>query len=299
MGSRRERLAELRKQAGHTQQTLAAALNVSRRTVLRWEDGSADPHPAQRRDLATTLDIPMDELADVLRGGPGTSHGDHGARSQVRAPTDGPPGSVPDDTDGSSPKRWTRRHTALVSLAVAGLLVLAGIFVSRIAGDIPAVAAADAAASTPLVSLHSGKCVSVTGDVLAQGTAAHQHPCTGTAGRTWRLERVEQGRTEPTPFLIVGVDSRLCLMPSEQRFGGARRIAQQTCDPTSDVQQWRFVPAQPQRNGHTYGQFINMQRGSCLDVNGGGVADGTPVVLWTCGTQLNQLFGFTAAAHSS
>ncbi|MGH4018533.1 MAG: helix-turn-helix domain-containing protein [Pseudonocardiaceae bacterium] len=112
--------------AGHTQQTLAAALKVHRRSVLRWEDGSVDPHPGQRKRLAAALGISTGELADVLRAGPVASGDDHGSPAEggesaaVVSPVAGA-----EDVAGSHGARWTRRHTRLTSLAVAGGLVAA------------------------------------------------------------------------------------------------------------------------------------------------------------------------------
>lgn len=135
------------------------------------------------------------------------------------------------------------------------------------------------------------------GDVIADGAKTYQHPCTGEPGRTWKLKRVEEGPADPAVFRIVGADSGRCLTFSEERFGGARVIVQQICDPASDAQEWRFV-VEEQRNGFSYGQLINMRRSTCLDINGNSVDVGTPVVLWICGGQYNQRFGVADEAVS-
>jgi len=299
MSGRRERLAELRKQVGHTQETLAAVLEVHRRTVLRWEDGSVDPHPGQRKRLATALGVSMDELTEVLRAGPEAS-GDRDPHAEVDESAAVVPPTVDvdvEDVAGSRWPRWTRRNTLLTSLAVVGgFVVAAGIFLLRSPGDSPA-PAAGAEVSTPLLALHSGRCVTVTGEVTADGAKGHQHACTGEPDQRWHLERVREGPAEPAVYRIVGVGSGRCLTPSEERFGGAPVIVQQTCDPAADAQEWRFI-IEEQRNAFSYGQFINMARSSCLDINGGSVDVGTPVVLWVCGEQRNQRFGVANEAVS-
>ncbi|MGH3906689.1 MAG: helix-turn-helix transcriptional regulator [Pseudonocardiaceae bacterium] len=76
----RERLAKLRKGAGYTQQTLAIeGLKVHRRTVVRWERGSADPQPGLRKRLAEVLGISAEELADVPHAMPHISGVDLGS----------------------------------------------------------------------------------------------------------------------------------------------------------------------------------------------------------------------------
>lgn len=63
----RPRLAEQRKAAGFTQETLAYALGVDRTTVARWESGETEPQPWVRRKLAQRLGVTTDRLAELLR----------------------------------------------------------------------------------------------------------------------------------------------------------------------------------------------------------------------------------------
>ncbi|MGH3815695.1 MAG: RICIN domain-containing protein [Pseudonocardiaceae bacterium] len=295
MSGGRERLAKLRKEAGYTQQTLAMELKVHRRTVVRWERGSADPQPGLRKRLAEALGVSTEELADVLRAEPHTSGVDLGSSPvAVVEPASGMPALVgAGDVAGSQRARWTRLYIAPTVLAVAcGLAVIAGFILLRPGAN--AGVPAGMAVSTQLVALHSGRCVSIVGDVTENGAKAYQEQCTDEPGRTWSLERAGEG-SAPTVLRIVGVDSRRCLTFSEERVGGAQVIVQQTCDPESDAQQWRFVVEQ-QRDGLSYGPLTNMARGGCLDINHDSVEVGTPVVLWTCGSQHNQRFGVADAA---
>ncbi|WP_051942792.1 helix-turn-helix domain-containing protein [Streptacidiphilus rugosus] len=68
MATRRPRLIERRKAVGHTQESLAEAMEVDRTTVGRWESGHAAPQPWMRPKLAGTLDVTVDQLAELLDG---------------------------------------------------------------------------------------------------------------------------------------------------------------------------------------------------------------------------------------
>jgi hypothetical protein len=148
-------------------------------------------------------------------------------------------------------------------------------------------------AATPLVALHSGKCVTITGDLVAAGARTEQQRCDRKTGQSWQLERLPHGARQPAGMHIVAADSRLCLTHSEEPLGGTQMGELLPCDPDSDAQDWRFLGTNQKQDGYIYGQLINMRRGSCLDVYGATTADAAPVALFTCGdTQHhNQLFG--------
>lgn len=58
-------IAELRKQQGLTQQQLADKLNLSNKTISKWESGSGSPDISNLPILADVLGVSVDEL---LRG---------------------------------------------------------------------------------------------------------------------------------------------------------------------------------------------------------------------------------------
>jgi transcriptional regulator with XRE-family HTH domain len=62
----RPRLAEQRKAAGFTQETLAEMLHVDRTTVARWESGITEPLPWIRPRLARVLGVTPGRLAEIL-----------------------------------------------------------------------------------------------------------------------------------------------------------------------------------------------------------------------------------------
>lgn len=58
-------IAELRKEKGYTQQQLADQLNLSNKTISKWESGAGSPDISILTELADVLDVTADEL---LRG---------------------------------------------------------------------------------------------------------------------------------------------------------------------------------------------------------------------------------------
>lgn len=66
---RRERLARRRRAAGYTQEGLAAALNVDRSTVIRWEAGDHSPLPYLRPKLARLLHVAPAQLREIIDDG--------------------------------------------------------------------------------------------------------------------------------------------------------------------------------------------------------------------------------------
>jgi transcriptional regulator with XRE-family HTH domain len=72
---RRVALAGVRKAAGHTQESLAAALHVDRSTVIRWEAGDQAPLPYLRPKLARLLGQSPEQLRELI---------DHSVEVQLR-----------------------------------------------------------------------------------------------------------------------------------------------------------------------------------------------------------------------
>ena len=59
-----EKIKELRKKSGLTQEALAAALNISYQSVSKWESGTASPDIAHLVPLANVFGVTLDELFD-------------------------------------------------------------------------------------------------------------------------------------------------------------------------------------------------------------------------------------------
>ncbi|RDI35363.1 helix-turn-helix transcriptional regulator [Lentzea flaviverrucosa] len=66
VAAKRRGFALRRKNEGFTQELLAAALEIDRTTVQRWESGECAPQPWMRPRLAKTLQVTITELEDLL-----------------------------------------------------------------------------------------------------------------------------------------------------------------------------------------------------------------------------------------
>ena len=66
MATKRTRFAAARRAAGHSQESLAYALQRERSTVARWEAGLSDPVPGARTALARELGVTLTALDELL-----------------------------------------------------------------------------------------------------------------------------------------------------------------------------------------------------------------------------------------
>ena len=57
-----QRIQELRKGAGLTQEQLGARVGVTRQAVSKWENGTSDPSTSNLCALAKLYGIPVEEL---------------------------------------------------------------------------------------------------------------------------------------------------------------------------------------------------------------------------------------------
>ncbi len=85
---RRAALAGVRKSAGHTQESLAAALHVDRSTVIRWEAGDQAPLPYLRPKLARLLDQSTNQLRELIENDSDIRPDDFGASPDIEAAFD-------------------------------------------------------------------------------------------------------------------------------------------------------------------------------------------------------------------
>ena len=60
-----ERIAQLRKSRGMTQEDLARSVFVTRQAVSRWEQGASEPSVDMRKLLAGVLQVPVIDLFDL------------------------------------------------------------------------------------------------------------------------------------------------------------------------------------------------------------------------------------------
>ena len=59
-----EKIYELRKKKGLSQEQLGEEVNVTRQTISNWELGETSPNPEQLKKLSTVLNVSIDELLD-------------------------------------------------------------------------------------------------------------------------------------------------------------------------------------------------------------------------------------------
>lgn len=59
-----EKILDLRKKAGLSQEQLGEKLNVTRQTISNWELGETQPNPEQLKLISKELNISIDELLD-------------------------------------------------------------------------------------------------------------------------------------------------------------------------------------------------------------------------------------------
>ncbi len=61
-------IRELRTERGWSQAELAHQAGVAPSTIYNWESGRYEPRASQMRDLATALDVKMDDIELVETG---------------------------------------------------------------------------------------------------------------------------------------------------------------------------------------------------------------------------------------
>lgn len=119
------RLAELRKQAGLSQQELADRLYVSRQAVSRWESGESMPTVENLLYLSELYGVTVDYL---LKG----DAAQPGKEAPPAAPPPEPARAQPPEAPAETPARRARRWEwiALAACAVA-ILVLLALYIFR------------------------------------------------------------------------------------------------------------------------------------------------------------------------
>ena len=59
-----EKILELRKKSGLSQEELGEKVNVTRQTISNWELGETQPNPDQLKKLSKTFNVSVDEIID-------------------------------------------------------------------------------------------------------------------------------------------------------------------------------------------------------------------------------------------
>jgi transcriptional regulator with XRE-family HTH domain len=103
-----EKILELRKSAGYSQEKLAELLHVSRQAVSKWEAGAAQPTLDNLIELSKLFQVPLDALTGTAQEKPGE-----------RAPEEVPPKELPDERERV---HFRRQRNAL--LVISGVLFI-------------------------------------------------------------------------------------------------------------------------------------------------------------------------------
>ncbi|TDT44475.1 triacylglycerol esterase/lipase EstA (alpha/beta hydrolase family) [Halospina denitrificans] len=140
-------------------------------------------------------------------------------------------------------------------------------------------AANPAHAENRLISLHSNKCVDVSGPSHDNGTNIHQWSCHGNDNQRWYLENYEDGYHR-----IRSKYSDKCLDVSSASHDNGANIQQWDCG-DGENQQWHLAYA-----GNNYYMLKARHSGKCLDVSGVSHDDGANIHQWDCVNGDNQRF---------
>ncbi|KQW03337.1 alpha-L-arabinofuranosidase [Streptomyces sp. Root369] len=147
----------------------------------------------------------------------------------------------------------------MLDAAVAALAALAALLV---AGP------AQAATTSDLRGVASGRCLDVAGVSQTDGANVHIWDCHGGINQQWTL-------TDSAQLTVYG---NKCLDVRGGATTSGTPVQIWTCN-GSDNQQWRVNPD---------GTIVGVRSGLCLEVSGWGTANGTGVQLWSCHGGANQ-----------
>jgi hypothetical protein len=125
---------------------------------------------------------------------------------------------------------------------------------------------------------HSGKCLDVVSQSVADGADVAQYGCNGGANQQWQVLDLGTGYYQ----LIARHSNRCLTVPSASTADGTR-VVQQACGTGDTAQQWQVTDL-----GGGYQRFTARHSGKCLDVVSGSTADGARAAQYACGGGTNQ-----------
>ncbi|MBE3011878.1 ricin-type beta-trefoil lectin domain protein [Microbispora sp. NEAU-D428] len=130
------------------------------------------------------------------------------------------------------------------------------------------------AATAPLVSATSGRCLDVKGNVDTLGTILDIWDCNGQANQAFEFTSAGELRT---------LNGTRCVDAYNNQTSPGTQVVIWSCNGQNN-QKWRQ---------NSDGSITGVQSGLCLDVDHAGTANGTAVILWTCNGQSNQKWSTT------
>jgi hypothetical protein len=128
-----------------------------------------------------------------------------------------------------------------------------------------------------LVARHSGKCLDVADESLADGNPIIQWECHGGPNQRWRLQPASDGY-----YLVIAVQSGKALDANGSSTADGARVAQFTIHGGPNQQWWI------QALGNGYYTLAARHSGKGLDVHGSWIDDSAPVIQWSLHGGPNQ-----------
>ena len=165
---------------------------------------------------------------------------------------------------GPTSRRPARGPRSPVTAGICLAAVLAMVLATALTWSAPA-----SAAVAPLISLASGRCLDVRGNIDTPGTPLNIWDCNGQSNQAFELTSTSELRT---------MNGTRCVDSYNNQTSPGTQAVISTCNGQAG-QKWRQ---------NSDGSITGIQSGLCLDVNQAATANGTTVILWTCNGQSNQ-----------
>ncbi|MEU8177383.1 non-reducing end alpha-L-arabinofuranosidase family hydrolase, partial [Microbispora hainanensis] len=157
-----------------------------------------------------------------------------------------------------------RRSPARMRLVAVLATVMTTVLASVVAWSAPA-----SAAAAPLVSAASGRCLDVSGNTDALGTALQIWDCNGQANQAFEFTSSGELRT---------FNGTRCVDAYNMGTTNGTKVVIWSCNGQTN-QKWRQ---------NSDGSIVGVQSGLCLDVVGAGTSNGSQIQLYSCWGGDNQ-----------
>ncbi|WP_405394701.1 non-reducing end alpha-L-arabinofuranosidase family hydrolase [Microbispora hainanensis] len=157
-----------------------------------------------------------------------------------------------------------RRSPARTRLVAVLATVLTTVLASVVTWSAPA-----SAAAAPLVSAASGRCLDVSGNTDALGTALQIWDCNGQANQAFEFTSSGELRT---------FNGTRCVDAYNMGTTNGTKVVIWSCNGQTN-QKWRQ---------NSDGSIVGVQSGLCLDVVGAGTSNGSQIQLYSCWGGANQ-----------
>ena len=138
-----------------------------------------------------------------------------------------------------------------------------------------------------IVAQHSGKCMTVIGNLPFDGTNVAQWICDGTTSQQFRLQAVTT-----SSYVIVHPASNKCINVDKSGVIDETNITLYSCNNTAAQLYALKLTTSP-----GFFTIVNPNSGKCVDVDGAHMADLANIQIFTCNGGLNQAWEFIDATR--